>query len=287
MTRISWTVVLCLVVQFFGHTASSADFTDADFGEHVRQLKEKLPHDGFSIVIQKPFVVIGDEPRKTVERRSRETVRWAVKLLKQDYFDKDPEDILDIWLFRDNASYEEHAEALFGTKPTTPYGYYSRQDKALVMNISTGGGTLVHEIVHPFLESNFPDCPAWFNEGLASLYEQSDEEDGHIVGLTNWRLAGLQRSLHADKVPSFEKLCGTSTHEFYHRDKGTNYSQARYLCYYLQERGLLVKFYRTFRKNVDQDRTGYQTLLSILGEDDAEAFQQEWKEFVLELRFDD
>ena len=24
------------------------------------------------------------------------------------------------------------------------------------MNISTGGGTLVHEIVHPFIEANFP-----------------------------------------------------------------------------------------------------------------------------------
>jgi len=28
---------------------------------------------------------------------------------------------------------------------------------------------LVHEIVHPFMRANFPECPAWFNEGLASL----------------------------------------------------------------------------------------------------------------------
>ena len=34
------------------------------------------------------------------------------------------------------------------------------------MNISTGGGTLVHEIVHPFIEANFPACPPWLNEGL-------------------------------------------------------------------------------------------------------------------------
>ena len=26
---------------------------------------------------------------------------------------------------------------------------------------TTGGGTLVHEIVHPFLRANFPECPAW------------------------------------------------------------------------------------------------------------------------------
>ena len=40
-----------------------------------------------------------------------------------------------------------------------------------IMNIATGGGTLVHEIVHPYVEANFPGCPAWFNEGLGSLYE--------------------------------------------------------------------------------------------------------------------
>ena len=32
---------------------------------------------------------------------------------------------------------------------------------------------LVHEMVHPFMDADFPACPAWFNEGLASLYEQS------------------------------------------------------------------------------------------------------------------
>ena len=49
------------------------------------------------------------------------------------------------------------------------------------MNISTGGGTLVHEIVHPFIQSNFPNCPSWFNEGLGSLYEQCRERNGKIV----------------------------------------------------------------------------------------------------------
>ena len=29
--------------------------------------------------------------------------------------------------------------------------------------------------------------------------------------------------------------------QFYNQDPGTNYSQARYLCYYLQQRGLLEK----------------------------------------------
>ena len=60
---------------------------------------------------------------------------------------------------------------------------------------SPGGGTLVHEIVHPFMRANFPACPAWFNEGLASLYEQSAEKDGHIRGLINWRYTALEKAV--------------------------------------------------------------------------------------------
>ena len=259
-------------------------FTDTDFASHVEELKKKAP-EGFSIVIQRPFVVIGDEPRRAVEQHATRTVKWAVDMLKQDYFKKDPDQILDIWLFKDKASYEKHTKEIFGDQPTTPFGYYSRQHRAIIMNISTGGGTLVHEIVHPFIEANFPDCPAWFNEGLASLYEQCGEKNGHISGHTNWRLAGLQKSIEADKLPSFEKLTATTSHEFYSQDRGTNYSQARYLCYYLQEQGLLVKYYDAFAANRRDDPTGYKTLQSVIGEDDMAAFQKKWEGFVAKLTF--
>lgn len=261
-------------------------FHNADYAQHIRKLRAKLPDGPFTIILQRPFVVIGDEEPDVVRQRSRDTVQWAVERLKQDYFEKDPGEIIDIWLFQDNASYAEHAQQLFGERPTTPYGYYSPRHRALVMNIATGGGTLVHEIVHPFVAANFPDCPAWFNEGLASLYEASSEKDGHIIGLTNWRLPALQRAIRRGSVSSFQALCGTTTEEFYDRDRGTNYSQARYLCYYLQEHGLLVRFYQSFRKHVETDPTGYETLKSVLGEEDMPKFEQRWRAYVLKLKFD-
>ena len=51
-----------------------------------------------------------------------------------------------------------HALELFGDEPETPYGYFSAEHQALIMNIATGGGTLVHEIVHPFMEANVPEA---------------------------------------------------------------------------------------------------------------------------------
>src|SRR5262245_13421637 len=75
--------------------------TEADYSRHVEQLKKKLPSSDFNIVVQPPFVVIGDEPADAVKQHSERTVKWAVDRLKQDYFSKDPKDILDIWLFKD------------------------------------------------------------------------------------------------------------------------------------------------------------------------------------------
>jgi hypothetical protein len=266
--------------------SAAKGFTSADYAQHFMQLKPKLPNDRkFTMVLQPPFVVIGDEAEEVVRRRAADTVKFAVDRLKQDYFKDDPAEILDIWLFRDKESYEKYTRKLFNDTPTTPYGYYSESHSALIMNIATGGGTLVHEIVHPFMHANFPACPAWFNEGLGSLYEQSGDRNGHIRGFTNWRLAGLQKAIKADSVPSFEKLLSASEEDFYKRDPGTNYSQSRYLCYYLQENGLLVRFYREFTAHQKDDPSGVATLKKVLGEEDLGAFKKKWEQFVEKLTF--
>lgn len=257
-----------------------------DYAAHVAALRERLPGPEFSIAVEAPFVVAGNLPQAEVDRWARGTIRWAVGKLKAKYFAKDPARILDIWLLRDRATYEETCTALTGRAPTTPYGFYSPWQKLLIMNIGTGGGTLVHEIVHPFVEANFPGCPAWFNEGLGSLYEQSAERDGAIVGLTNWRLAGLQDAIRAGTAPTIETVARTSTGEFYGERRGVNYATARYLMYYLQERDLLVRYYREFTAASEADPTGYATLVKVLGEPDMKAFQKRWEEYCLALRFE-
>lgn len=264
--------------------ASIAETNEPTFEKHAEQLKTKLSGRGFTVLIEKPFVVIGDEAESVVKDHALNTVRGSVERLKKDYFTKDPKDILEIWLFKDEASYRKHAKEFFNDEPDTPYGYYSSANKALVMNISTGGGTLVHEIVHPFIEANFPDCPAWFNEGLGSLYEQSGEVDGHIHGFTNWRLPGLQKGIKNKIAPTFKTLTSTSDTEFYNDNTGVYYAQARYLCYYLQQKKLLTKFYKDFRANSKTDPSGYKTLQKIMGERDMDAFQRKWEAFVLKLR---
>lgn len=266
------------------HPAAARDAPDYD--AHVAALKTSLP-DGFTVVVHRPFVVIGDEEPAMVRRRADRTIGWAVRMLKQDFFESDPDHIIDVYLFKDKASYETHAQAFFGRKPNTPYGYYSRADRAMVMNIATGGGTLVHEIVHPYMETNFPNCPAWFNEGLGSLYEQSAEAEGKIVGLPNWRLPGLKRAIWDDATLTLRQLTALSTAEFYGEGSGLHYAQARYLCYYLQQKKLLRPYYHAFVANQAEDPTGYQTLREVLGEDgrDMARFQRSWERYVARIPY--
>jgi hypothetical protein len=262
---------------------AGGSFSKEEFDRHIAELKKRLPSSDFTIVVEPPFVVVGDEPAETVKQRADETIQWAVEKLKQDFFSEDPKEILDIWLFKDAASYEKHTRQLFNDQPGTPYGYYSHENKALIMNISTGGGTLVHEIVHPFMEANFPACPPWLNEGLGSLYEQCGEQDGHIYGFVNWRLPGLQKAIKNDQLPAFKTLMAMDRNTFYGDRTGVNYAQSRYLCYYLQEKGLLVKFYKQFRAAQKNDPSGFYTLRAILGGPDMNQFQKRWEKFALDL----
>lgn len=266
--------------------ASRAVFTKKDYEAHIEsKVKKLLPGPEFKYVIEEPFIVISDAGDAALKVYRERTVRWAVRLLKKEYFERDPERILDIWLFKDKESYQKHTKEIFNDTPDTPFGYYSSSDGALIMNIATGGGTLVHEMVHPFVEANIPDCPPWLNEGLGSLYEQCGEYDGRIRGRTNWRLAGLQAALRAGTISPFEEFTAQSSLQFYGATRGDNYGQARYLCYYLQEKGLLQKFYQKFLAARDADRTGYKTLCEVLGNPDMKQFFETWKEFSLKLKY--
>ena len=257
-----------------------------DFAAHSKQMRERVAGKGFHVVVEEPFVVAGDGGKTAVEGYAARTVRWAVKLLKQDFFKKEPERVLEIWLFEDAASYRKHARELFGDTPTTPFGYYSARHGALIMNISTGGGTLVHEIVHPFVAADFPGCPAWLNEGLGSLFEQCHEVDGHIAGMTNWRLDGLQEAIAEDRTIKLSELVATTSEQFYGPRSGLHYAMARYLLYWLQEKGKLRQFYERFRDGAAEDPTGARTLCEALGVKDLDEFQAGWQKWVTRLRRD-
>jgi hypothetical protein len=279
----AWTVIRIVLepgrIDLPAAPAGVGGVTPAAHAQHMMEARRRIPT-GFTTEIVGPFLVIGDEAPKRVQHHAS-VVKWTIELLKRDFGMIEPDDIIDIWLLGSDESYVAHAERLFQERPSTPYGFYSPEHKALFMNIATGGGTLVHEVVHPFIRKSFPGCPAWFNEGLASLYERVEERDGHLRGLPNWRLGGLKRAIRAGKLPSFAAMTSQTDRQFY--DSATGYAQARYLCLYLQERGLLRRYYAEYLAASATDPTGYRTLGRVLGTKDLRRFQKGWQAWVLDL----
>jgi hypothetical protein len=265
------------VAPVWAHAAPTKEQLDA----HRAALITKLAGQGFSVVIEAPFVVVGDEGAVRVRNRATGFFRWAVTLLEKDWFAKQPEQIIEVWLFKNEKSYRKGAKTFFGDEPNTPYGYYSPDAHALVMNIGLGAGTLSHELVHPYMEANFPNVPAWFNEGVASLYEQPRERDGRLWGTTNWRLPQLQAQLKAKTLPSLSTLLSTTSEQFYGADFDA-YAMARFLCQYLQDHGKLHAFYEAFVA-ADKDPTGAATLAKVL-QQDLESFEPIWRKWVMSLR---
>lgn len=255
--------------------------TDAQVSQHVQELKKTLPAD-MTLAWEKPFLIVGNEPPATVRSRGKDVVRWTRDLLLKDFFDEAPRVLEEVWIYKDAASYQKGSRELFKTEPDTPYGYYLSTRRALVMNIKPGYGTLTHELVHPFMHQNWPAAPSWMNEGLASLFEFPFEKDGHLNGRVNWRLPGLKAGLKAKRAPSFKTLVHTTTDEFYANPEGLHYAEARYLCYWLQEQGLLVKFIRRAQELKGEDPSGWKALEEVLGAD-PDSRRKEWEKFVLAL----
>ncbi len=227
------------------------------------------------------YVASNDTPASF--RACKGTISRMYRYLYQDYFQKKPERPIRVYLFRDRKTYEEHCAAAYRKPPSTPFGFYLSRERKMVMNIATGTGTLAHELVHPLLAEDFPEVPSWFNEGFASLFEQSGPRGGKIVGDLNWRLPGLVKALKAGKGVAFAELLATTSEQFYGDERGINYASARYLCYYLQEHGLLIGFYRDFKAAAKDDPTGAKTLEKATGKSLPD-LDKAWREWVLGLK---
>ena len=246
---------------------------------------ERFDTEGMAVIVSPPFVVAGDGGPLRVQRYLDHTIRASAEALHTKFFDRArPAEPVLILLFESAEAYQRLAKKWLGDEPSTPYGYF-RRDNIMVMNVGTGTGTLVHELVHALIRPDFPDVADWFNEGLGSLFEQCTLANNDIRGLPNWRLPALQRAIRAKKLRPLRELIESG--DFYgDAHAGLNYAQARYLLMYLQEQGKLPAFYKQLRENREQDETGLLTLKSLVGPQPLEEFEKQWRAWVLTLRFD-
>ena len=248
----------------------------------ARALQKRLPP-GCHVLVHPPFVVAGNLAPEELRRWIQRTILPAYRAMQRSYLKRLPDEPVIVLLFADAASYRRAAEELFADRDVSPYGYYKPSQRTLVMNIATGGGTLVHELTHALLHFDFPQAPDWFNEGLGSLHEQCRflPDGSGLEGLVNWRLPALQQAIRQGRLRPLREL--VTAGDFRTRQVGLNYAQARYFCMYLQKQGVLCRFYRRFRERFKEDPTGGRFVLEVLPGTTWAQLDQDFRRWVLGL----
>ncbi len=219
----------------------------------------------YRVAVESPFVIAGDIPEADLRRHYTSTIEPIVQALRSSYFETPPDQPITLVLLSTVRNFRDTAREMDNYDAVQYHGYFRRDERRIVLDISSGNGTLAHELTHALLAFDFPKAPEWFDEGLASLHEQGVfSDDGRtLVGHHNWRLHSLKQAVLSGQLKPIVELIRSPS--FRKEGEGLHYAQVRYLCLYLQRRGLLKEYYRRFRGNVQNDPDGLATLQAVLG----------------------
>lgn len=227
-------------------------------------------------VVQDAFVLVAAPGWiEAALRASKSLATRAIDAYFNGRFDKRPARAVGVYLFPDGKTYQAYCRARLGGDCPSVFGFYRPDLRRIIMNAGPGLGTLTHELVHPIVEADFPGAPTWIDEGLASLFEAPVmPREGEIHGMKNWRLPRLLTGMNAAKEQSsarLDALFGMANETFRDDLEKLHYATARYVCQWLDERGLLWPFYRQWRDGVKDDPTGEKTFTKVVGMTPAQA----------------
>lgn len=225
------------------------------------------------------FLYAGDVSSRVLRQIHDDWVAPIRRSLEVDFFDHRPAGPVVVVVMSDDERYRAASLALEGAERQEYSGYYSRPARRVVVNLSTGSGTLTHELTHALAHADFPAMPEWFDEGLASLYEECEySADGNqLRGQDNWRLRVLAEALRGDRLPTLDEMLLSTFGRS--NDPAVEYAQARYLCLYLQDQGLLAAYYRKCR---EVDPAGRATLARLVGLNDVAAVDAAFRNWLTE-----
>jgi len=214
--------------------------------------------------------------RALLERLKKTLTEYA-EAQWRDLFDHKPTHYIAVVILREE-DFRRVAKRRVG-------GFYNPHTHTLVA--PDIGGVLIHEFTHAL---HFGDIsvkrqshPTWVVEGLATCFESSDLINGHAVPRHNGRLIILKRAINAGKAIPLKRLMRLSHRQFM-RVAGVAYAQSRYLMFYLYQKGLLRKFYKTFCDTYKKDKTGIYALEKVVGKS-IDQFEKEWLEWVKNLQW--
>jgi hypothetical protein len=253
---------------------------ESDRDARVKLAREDLGASTKAVRVSPIFIVAG--PSAAVTASATPFIEAVIGAYTNGRFSKPPSQAISIYIFPESGPYNGFCRKHYGGKDCiSRFGFYEPNDRKIIMN---GGadGTLSHELVHPFVETDFPEAPTWINEGIASLFEQPVlTRQGEIHGAKNWRFPRLRSAMNSAKEdPSIrlETLFTISDEAFRGDSEDLHYAMARYFCQWMDEKGKLWPFYRAWRDNVKEDPRGEKAFIEVVGKTpkDASADWRRW-----------
>lgn len=245
-----------------GAQAPAAYDLGRDQRERIELAQRELGPRTRSKIVEKVFVVVGDTNGTAL-------MESATAAYFNGRFDRRPEQAISVYLFSSSQRYEAYCREHLGAPCLSIYGFYRPDLRRIVMNAGLGLGTLTHELVHPIIDSDFPQAPTWINEGIASLYEAPViPRPGEIHGRKNWRYPRLMTALGNPEQRAqvtIPHLFSLSDAEFRGEEEDLNYALARYVCQWLDEQDKLWPFYRGWRDGFASDRSGEKAFVTATG----------------------
>ncbi|MCE5326580.1 MAG: PDZ domain-containing protein [Planctomycetaceae bacterium] len=156
-------------------------------------------------------------------------------------------------------------------------GFYHPASRTLIS--IDRGRTLLHEYTHALHHADQAAAnqlhPIWITEGLATLFEAAEITPEGLKPVADPRLGVVQRAIHTGSCPPLKWLLGCDD-KLFMKDPSLTYSQARYVMFYLYQRGQLDAWYATYKEGFAQDPTGQVAMERVLGQA-IEGLDRTWK----------
>jgi len=124
-----------------------------------------------------------------------------VRLINRDFFKADFDYPIRVLVFNDRTQFKQFLIQQLRVGDPPNFGIYIPSYKLFATYEDSGLGTFAHEILHPLVERNLKDRPAWALEGIPTFFEKfygywKDKELTAYWGYQNpWRIQQLGSNL--------------------------------------------------------------------------------------------
>ncbi len=261
---------------------ASPEAAGPDVDAVVARLRERFGANA-RIAIESEFVLVAGDRAAPVGAAAELTRRTLAAFLDGSRFGRRPSYAVPVIVF----STSEGLRAYLGPDAGGIVGAYDRSTHSIAFDTSAGKlPTLSHEIAHALMHYDWGErsAPTWFDECVATVFENPRwPADGGIEGeVHGHRLARAQGLVRAGaRLDDVFAITNASFKVDSQSDR--NEALARYTCLWLQSRGQLWPFYRSWREGWDDDRIGAETFERVTGMTPHDA-SDSWRSWVLSLR---